>query len=221
MTEPYRNTFGQSVRQGLSRLLGATLYQSPYGTYQTIANGFNPSAGWSESQSLASSMMNSEQADYNSYMRNLLRNDEGYTGESPSQPSASRNPFSAFFSQRSAALPQYASNYQSVQPGNYLQGNTAWGQAIAPSWNMGDTLGTIENYTGPTSNPYIGNGQGAMRAPTNNRAVGGSMTSRSPYGMVIEGEAARDMFRGMQGPSHRASTGTTTNQTGSTFTHSR
>ena len=233
MTEPYRNTVGQSVRQGLSRLLGAAIYQSPYGAYQTVANRFNPAAGWSESQYAASQMMNTGEADYNSYMRSLLRNDPGYTGDSPSQPtnnsfSGFSNPFAGMFSRRAAQLPSYAQNYSNIPVGNYLQGNTAWGQSVAPSWDIGGTTGVLDPYTGgpaPTSNQYIGNGQGAMRAPTSANRVGslagGSITSRSPYGMVVEGEAARDMMRGMQGPSHRATSGETTNQLGGVFTHAR
>lgn len=228
---PYDNTFGQSVRRGLSQLLGAGLYQSPYGAYQTIANGFNPTAGWAQSQVAASQMLGADQANYNSYMRQLMLDDPGYTGESPNQPSNSfswSNPFAGLFQRSGAPLPSYAQNYQQVPVGNYLQGATQWGQSISPSWDIGNTTGVIDAYTGgpaPTSNQYVGNGQGALRAPTSTNRVGslagGSITSRSPYGMVVEGEAAREMMRGMQGPSHRASVGTTSNVIGSTQTHAR
>lgn len=228
---PYDNTFGQSVRRGLSQLLGAGLYQSPYGTYQTIANGFNPTAGWTQSQVAASQMLGADQANYNSYMRRLMLDDPGYTGESPNQPSNSfswSNPFAGLFQRGGAPLPSYAQNYQQVPVGNYLQGATQWGQNVSPSWDMGNTTGVIDAYTGgpaPTSNQYVGNGQGALRAPTSTNRVGslagGSITSRSPYGMSVEGEAAREMMRGMQGPSHRASVGTTSNVIGSTQTHAR
>lgn len=229
MTEPYRNTVGQSVRQGLSRLLGAAIYQSPYGAYQTVANRFNPAAGWSESQYAASQMMNTGEADYNSYMRSLLRNDPGYTGDSPSQPtnnsfSGFSNPFAGMFSRRAAQLPSYAQNYSNIPVGNYLQGNTAWGQSVAPSWNIGDTTSVMDQYTGgPQQNPF--NGQGMMRAPTVGNRVGslagGSITSRSPYGMAVEGDAAREMFQGMKGPSHSASVGETTNILGGVQYHAR
>ena len=228
---PYDNTFGQSVRRGLSQLLGAGIYQSPYGTYQTIAHGFNPVSGWSQSQVAASQLLGADQANYNSYMRQLMLDDPGYSGNSPSQPSNAfswSNPFAGMFQRSGAPLPSYAQNYQQVPQGNYMQGNTLWGQSVAPSWDIGGTTGVLDPYTGgpaPASNQYIGNGQGAMRAPASTNRVGslagGSITSRSPYGMVVEGEAARDMMRGMQGPSHRATSGETTNQLGGVFTHAR
>jgi len=228
---PYDNTFGQSVRRGLSQLLGAGIYQSPYGTYQTIRNGFNPVSGWSQSQVAASQLLGADQANYNSYMRNLMLDDPGYSGNSPSQSSNAfswSNPFSGMFQRSGAPLPSYAQNYQQVPQGNYMQGNTPWGQSVAPSWDIGGTTGVLDPYTGgpaPTSNQYVGNGQGALRAPTSTNRVGslagGSITSRSPYGMSVEGEAAREMMRGMQGPSHNASVGETTNILGGVQYHAR
>lgn len=194
---PYDNTFGQSVRRGLSQLLGAGIYQSPYGTYQTIANGFNPTAGWTQSQVAASQMLGADQANYNSYMRRLMLDDPGYTGESPSQPSNSfswSNPFAGMFQRSGAPLPSYAQNYQQVPLGNYMQGNTPWGQSVSPSWDIGGTTGVLDPYTGgpsPTSNQYIGNGQGAMRAPA-------PVSSRTRGTTLAEGAAAQNMFAGMR-----------------------
>ena len=133
---------------------------------------------------------------YDAYMRDLMRNDPGNRGIVGNLRESWRglvDQFKGRFGNQQAPAP-YSPSVRGYDP-------STGGMPRLPFEDL------IPEQIGSGQSPYYGQGQGMMRgpapiprapAPQGFAAARSNMISRDPYGSVIEGDAAREMFEGMK-----------------------